>query len=186
MSKEQWKDVVGYEGYYKVSNLGRVKSLDRTSLRSDGKIYNTKGRILKTVLSEGRYLIVTLHKDAKQTTPRVHLLVAKAHIPNPENLPIINHEDGDGTNNDARNLKWGTQAYNVQHGYDSGLNKNRGKGHYKTLLTEKQVMKICELLDESDLTQKEIGEKFGVQRLVINSIHNGRTWNSLTGRKDGG
>lgn len=99
--KEIWKEIKDYEGLYWVSNLGRVKS-------------STK--ILKNRLSKRGYYIVTLYKNAKGVTKTVHRLVAKAFIPNPDDLPQINHKDENKLNNNVDNLEWCTAKYNCNYG----------------------------------------------------------------------
>lgn len=109
MKEEIWKDVVGYEGLYQVSNLGRVKSLGFDKWH--------KGKILKPSYdSKGNYLFIGLHADGKVTQRNVHRLVAEAFIPNPNNLPCVNHIDEIKTNNRADNLEWCTIEYNSNYG----------------------------------------------------------------------
>ena len=98
--KEIWKDIKGYEGLYQVSNFGRVKS-------------STK--ILANRLSKRGYYIVTLYKNAKGVTKTVHRLVAQAFIPNPDNLPQVNHKDENKLNNRVDNLEWCTAKYNINY-----------------------------------------------------------------------
>ena len=102
---EQWKAVVGFEGLYEVSDLGRVKSLGNNKTR--------KEKILKQQKHRGGYLFVILYKDGKAKHSKVHRLVAKAFIPNPNNLETVNHRDEVKTNNAASNLEWMTQGDNV-------------------------------------------------------------------------
>ena len=90
---EEWKDIVEYEGYYQVSNFGRVQSLDRYITRNDGVIYFKKGAIKKLKTNADGYSAVTLSKNGIDKTIAVHILVAKHFIPNPLNLPEINHKD---------------------------------------------------------------------------------------------
>lgn len=104
---EVWKDIAGYEGLYQVSNLGRVKSLPKMcGVRQDN------GRILKPFSSKDGYLVATLSFNNKMKHFQVHRLVAEAFIPNPEQLPCINHKDLCVTNNCVDNLEWCSWVYN--------------------------------------------------------------------------
>lgn len=98
---EQWKPVVGYEGFYEVSNLGNIR--------------NSNGRILKPA-NIGGYFSIMLTKNKASRFFRVHRLVAIAFIPNPSGLPIVNHKDENPLNNAADNLEWCTQGYNHSYG----------------------------------------------------------------------
>ena len=115
MNMEEWRDIQGYDGYYQVSNLGRVRSLDRY-LPFNGTISLKKGRILKQGNDGNGYKQVNLSKDGKTKMCRVHRLVAEAFIPNHEKLPCVNHIDEDKTNNNVDNLEFCTQKYNVNFG----------------------------------------------------------------------
>lgn len=103
MDREEWRMIPDYEGLYMVSNKGRVKNC-RT------------GRILKPGKQTDGYLMVVLCKNGKCTPQRVHRLVAMAFIPNPNNLPCVNHKDEDKTNNCVDNLEWCTVSYNNRYG----------------------------------------------------------------------
>lgn len=120
--KEIWKDIKGYEGYYHVSNLGRVRSLDRYV----ATVGNSSGqRLIKGKLKEqndwnakngGSYYAVILSKNNISVRYAVHRLVAEAFIPNPDNLPCINHKDENKHNNNVDNLEWCTVEYNNTYG----------------------------------------------------------------------
>ena len=110
--KEEWKPIKGYEGLYEVSNMGRVKSLR----------YG-KARILRTPDNLRGYKSVILSKQATRKIKRVHRLVAEAFIPNPMNLPVVNHLDGDKYNNCATNLEWCTYQENSIHAIKTGLTR---------------------------------------------------------------
>lgn len=103
---EIWKDIKNYEGLYQVSNLGRVKSLDRVLKQKNGIEKRVKGIILKQNCKKTGYLTVVLQKNNKQKTMLVHRLVAEAFIPNEENKPQVNHINEIKTDNRADNLNW--------------------------------------------------------------------------------
>ena len=113
--EEVWKDVKGYEGYYQVSNLGRVKSLERVIPHSRFGTQKLKEKILTEQINKG-YAQVTLSKDGEQKKPLVSRMVAIAFIPNPDNKPEVNHIDEDKLNNHVHNLEWVTPKENSNHG----------------------------------------------------------------------
>lgn len=116
--EEIWKDISNYEGLYQVSNLGNVRSLSH--IRKNGKKetqkYLSKGRLLKPAIQSVGYKFVVLSKQGKTKGYRVHRLVAEAFIPNPDNLPQVNHKDENKLNNNVNNLEWCTVAYNNNYG----------------------------------------------------------------------
>lgn len=112
--KEIWKDVKGYEGLYQVSNLGHVRSLK----------YG-KERVLKEGTDRDGYLHVGLCLNCCQKTYKVHRLVADVFISNPNNLPQVNHIDGNKTNNNVENLEWCTQKQNIHHAHNTGLHPKK-------------------------------------------------------------
>jgi len=123
--KEIWKDVPGYEGYYKVSNLGNVKSLDRIVPHPRWGRQFWKGRIIKSSLDKYGYPRLSLRKYNKAKFFTIHRLVAVSFIPNLENKPQVNHRDGNKTNNNVINLEWVSEKENVNHAYDTGLHRGR-------------------------------------------------------------
>lgn len=112
--EEIWKDIEGYEGYYQVSSLGRVKSLPITY----GQKYNQRPyeKILTPIKDAAGYYRVHLRRDGRDKRISVHRLVAIAFIDNPLNLKFVNHKDEDKTNNHANNLEWCTAKYNCNYG----------------------------------------------------------------------
>lgn len=114
--QEIWKDVEGFEGLYQVSNLGNVKSLER-SVRNhkSGATRTIKEHILMAGRDKDGYLQVNLCKSGRMRAGKIHRLVAKAFIPNPENKPQVNHKDGNKNNNVVNNLEWNTKSENLIH-----------------------------------------------------------------------
>lgn len=131
---EIWKDVVGYETLYQVSNLGRVKSLDMKlpyKRHSKTTFRIRKGKILSTVKMRNGYLRVEMSNNAKHKLNLVHRLVAQAFIPNPNNYEQVNHIDGNKENNNVNNLEWCSCKNNMEHAWQNGLYKGRKVAQYK-------------------------------------------------------
>jgi len=112
--KEIWKPVKNYEGYYEVSNLGRVKRLERIQVYSDGRTQTLKEHICKGSVTTCGYLRIALTKNKKRIGKYIHTLVAQAFIPNPNNLHEVNHKDYNKKNNCVDNLEWCTHQENVR------------------------------------------------------------------------
>ena len=133
--KEIWKDIEGYKGKYQVSNRGNVKSLN---YRRTGK-----ERILKPDDNGHGYLHVQLWKDGKVKRYLVHRLVACAFIPNPNNLPQVNHLSEDKTDNSLENLEWVTCSENINHGTHNKKVSEKLRGRKQT---EEHIKKRTEKL----------------------------------------
>lgn len=108
---EVWKDIPNYEGLYQVSNLGRIRNCPNKP-----GAWNKEAIIIKTMLNTYGYPMFSLCKNGKRKTGLVHRCVAEAFIPNPQNLPQINHKDEDKTNNRVDNLEWCDCQYNNTYG----------------------------------------------------------------------
>lgn len=121
MSIEIWNPISGYDGLYEVSNLGRVRSLDRYEKQKSGVIRPRKGRIMILLPKKTGYLSVRLSKNGRVRDISVHRLVAEAFLPNPNNLPCINHKDLNRKNNCVDNLEWCSYEYNNK--YDNAREK---------------------------------------------------------------
>ena len=130
MENEIWKDIEGYEGYYQVSNLGRVRSLDRMIGWRFGVKQFKKGTLLKPKKTRG-YDCVGLSINRHSSYKRIHRLVAIAFIPNPDNLPQINHKDNNPHNNKADNLEWCDAKYNCNYGDHNKKLSEAGKRRFQ-------------------------------------------------------
>ena len=111
---EIWKDIVGYEGLYQVSNLGNVKRLK--GYKGRGKGYIVEEHLIKPSINSNGYQNVVLCKNGKTKTFTMHRLVAIAFLYNSDNLPEVNHKDEDKTNNCVDNLEWCDRVYNNNYG----------------------------------------------------------------------
>jgi predicted XRE-type DNA-binding protein len=166
---EELKRIDGYPDYY-ISNYGRVWS--------DKSCRGTKGRWLKARTNRGGYYQINLLKNGKRKTERIHKLVAQHFLKNPNGYPCVLHNDGDPYNNHVENLRFGSAKMNhddaVRHG-----TRGFGEKSPNPKLTADAVREIKILLCDSDLTQREIGEKFGVSKGTISKIKNRKLWKHI-------
>ena len=184
---ENWRDVVGYEGKYEVSDKGNIRSVKRTITRSNGHKFWIKSTIRRTSIHCSGYEIVSLSNDCKSKTKRVHRLVAEAFLSNKDNKKCVNHKDGNKLNNKLENLEWVTHSENLNHAYENELRKN---GASIILIDEKNnerkfrsEVKASLFLGRSkgylwtmlnrghSVTTSIHGEKFVVKRVEDNANH---------------
>lgn len=154
--KEIWKGIYGYEGKYQVSNLGRIKSLSRK--RWNGFTYaNKKEQILKPRLKQHGYLRVCLYDGNRNSKDvEIHRLVAQAFIPNPNNLPCVNHKDENPQNNKVLNLEWCDYKYNNNYGnHNLKLSLTKQKKKYKSIAI-KNGRKASKAVVQFDLNGKQL------------------------------
>ena len=170
------KPVVGYEGYYEVDQFGRVFSVERViSVDDNGRKYEkpVSGKQMKQCLKNNGYKSVSLTKGGATKAFYVHRLVAEAFIPNPDNLPMVNHKDEDKTNNFLENLEWCTAQYNNTYGNKAKrqANKIRGIAHsneHKKKITS-SLLKYYETHDSASIGR--ISEK----RKGVVGVQNGES-----------
>lgn len=126
-----WKDIKGYEEIYEISDTGEVRSKDRLCIDSKGRKRFRYGQKINPDIAQNGYYRVTLAKNGKKKQCYLHRLLAEHFIPNPLNLPQINHKDGIKTNCTLENLEWVTVQENVIHAYKNGLmNHVKGEKHF--------------------------------------------------------
>lgn len=174
--QEIYKDIVGYEGLYQVSNLGNVKSLEKYCNSKNRKKRKIFEKILKTTKNNYGYLTSTLFRNSKRTTILNHRLVALAFIPNPDNKPQINHINGIKTDNRVENLEWCTHQENIQHAFNIGLNiGNKGEKNGRCKLTKEQVLAIR----ADNRFFRDIAKDYNVHYSLIGYIKKNKLWSHL-------
>lgn len=170
---ETWIDVKGYESFYQVSNMGNVRSKDRTVACRRLGTKNLKGRTLTCTIDTVGYCKVTLQDQGRNKVWKVHRLVAEHFIDKVEGKEIINHIDNDRANNRVENLEWCTPKENTSHMHSQGRNYSAaGEDNPACKLTDAQVVEIKSLKGVQSQTQ--IALLYGVSRQHIGKIHNGK------------
>lgn len=156
-----------------------VETVERGYFASpQGNIYNRHGILMLGVIDRCGYRQVILNRK----NYRVHRVIAQALLPNPENLPCVNHKDGDKLNNSVSNLEWCTHSENTKHAYEVGLERRRcGEEHHNHKLTEDDVKHIREVYIKrhSLFGAVALSERYGVDRTTIHDIVNGKTWRGI-------
>lgn len=174
---EGWRAVQGYEGLYEVSDLGRVRSLERDAYRRDGARLRLKAAMKKLTVNGAGYVHVRLTKQGASSNVLVHRMVAEAFIPNPDGLPFVNHIDLDTTRNLAANLEWLTHKSNIIHARDGGRLNGGTNANRRFKLNPHSVSEIrkrCGLGERHSVVARE----HGVGRRMIGHINGGTRWPS--------
>lgn len=150
--KEIWKDIKNYEGLYQVSNFGEIKSLERKVKNRNGYVMK-KGKILKPSIVANGYLMVNLSKENKRKHFYVHKIVADTFINNENKLSVINHINGNKTNNRVDNLERCTYSHNLKEAFRIGLKKPTSKKVYQYELNG-DLIKEWESVKKAEYTLK--------------------------------
>ena len=171
---EIWKDVKGYAGKYQVSNLGRIKSLERDVFNYRGTVINhMEEKILVPALNNNGYLYVNLCKNGKVKKEYVHRLVAMAFIENSENKPQVNHKNEIKTDNSVENLEWCEASYNVNFGTrNERMIQNRRS--FKLGNNPKAKPVFCEELNKTFDCAKRAEQELGIWGTSIIKVCKGK------------
>lgn len=184
---ENWRPVVGYEGVYEVSDLGRVRTLARLIERKSGGRWGTgytrhvKAQPLRPVTGGSNdYLIACLSRDGKTEKRAVHRLVLEAFVgPCPQGMEARHFPDRDVTNNRATNLKWGTHTQNLADRDFHGTS-NKGERHGLAKLTDASVKQI-RALRAMGYAQTKIGAIVGISQAQVHRVLSGECWSHVSG-----
>lgn len=174
---ERWKPVKGFEELYEVSDVGRVMALKKTI--NKGKCHRTwEEHFINFAIDGSGYFRTSLAKDGVNKTVKVHRLVAEAFIPNPSNLPEVNHIDGNKQNNCVENLEWCTRSENLKHAVKIGLKRLDGEFNPSHKLTTEQVEFIRKIYvpRHPEFGTVALGKRFNVHRKTITRIVNNQNW----------
>ena len=178
--EEIWKDIAGYEGLYQVSNLGKVRSVQRSI------VYNGKGKgsgthtypsiELKQGLNSVGYYPVSLSVNNHRKRYMVHRLVATAFCQHPIGKDYVNHIDGNYLNNKADNLEWLSCVENVRHAIVNNIHKIYGEDSHRAKFSNEQA-RIIRKIRNKGISTKDLTILLGVHKSCINRIYKGETYN---------
>lgn len=175
-ANEIWKQVLGYEGLYSVSSLGR--------LRKEFKSNNCRAGYITTGCKDKHYVRVSLRKNGIRKNINIHVLVAEAFLGKRPHGLYVNHKDGNKRNNSINNLEYVTPRENILQSVKAGTHP-KGSRIAQAKLNEKDVIEVIKLLS-SHHSCESISKKFCVSRTAINRIKLGKTWRHITLRRAGG
>jgi hypothetical protein len=166
---EVWKNIIGFEGYYEISNLGEVRSI----FYNKGKL-NSK---LKQTNRNNGYMFVILYKNGVKHNKNIHRLVAESFILNPEKKEQVNHINGIKSDNKVENLEWNTMSENMIHAFKNGLMNQSCDKNGNSKLTREQVFNIKYGIIKG--SQRKIAKELGVSKSIIGLIKLGKVWQEI-------
>jgi len=172
---EIWKDILGYESRYQISNYGNIKSFVK---KFSGKL------MIPKCDKDGYFYLGLRDTTSKRKWFRIHRLVAIAFIFNPDNLPFINHKDNIVTNNYYKNLEWCTHQYNNQYAFTNGNQDNSCEKHPQTRLTNEKVKEIYRTAMIGNYTEPQLAEMYNTTRSVVNKLRLKMRWTKVTDEVD--
>ena len=172
MTTEIWKSVQGFEGRYEVSNLGRLRSLDRTSVYKDGRVANIKGTMIKGAITKDGYLVVALNSSCRRY---IHRIVAETFFGKPEFRDTVNHKNGNKIDNRVDNLEYNSFKENNEHARNNGLNSQHAEKCNLTKFSEQLVSALKAVSAEYNASNKKLAEIFGMSTTHVSDILSGKT-----------
>jgi len=178
--QEKWVDVVGFETLYQVSNLGKIRSVDRSYIKNGNRgstyLHHLKGKPIKPKLTKfGYYGVGLVDGCGGRKHLRVNRLVALAFIPNPDNLPEVHHKDHNKINNCVDNLEWVTKSKNIREAILAGKHHGgfkRALKHHIGKLSYEDVSSITELIKV--MSNAEIADRYKISRGHVSTIVHGK------------
>lgn len=177
--EEVWKDVKGFEGFYQVSSLGNIKSLNRIIKRRLKGDLPVKEKILNKRLNDSGYNTVWLSKDGKEYNKKIARLVAINFKDNPKHKAHVNHIDGNKINDNEENLEWCTPSENEKHAHRIGLKNYRGSLSPSAKLNEESVIEIRKLYKKGNTIYRELGKIYNVKPATICSVILRKNWKHI-------
>jgi len=180
---EHWRSIAGFEGFYEVSNLGRVRSLTHKARGKSNSEVTHEGQLLNPTLNSDGYHVLTLSRDGKTIQRKVHRVVAQAFHPNPMGFPCVNHIDFNKINNQSVNLEWCTNAHNMRHDWNHGRRRSpkiasHGSKNGNAKLSDDNVTEIRRRNVDGE-TNVALAAEFGVCKDTISRIIRREAWKSL-------
>lgn len=171
MEKEIWKSVKGYEGLYEISNHGRLKKLAKSWKCGWNTTINREESITLGNKNSYGYLDFDFCKNGSSKKTKIHRVVAQHFLPNPDDHRVINHIDGDKTNNHVSNLEWCSHKTNNEHAY---INKLR-----KPKLTNEEVINIREMYATGKYSIPRLATLHNVHYGTIQCVVTRKTWKHI-------
>ena len=182
---ELWKPIADLENFYEVSDHGRVRSLPRVVVRSNGVPQTVKGRIMAQRDNSGGFghKLVSLNSKTRRLHRLVHRLVAETFCEKPIGYDVVNHLDNNPANNHWKNLEWTTVSGNNQHMFSQGRGKvptgQIGSKSPSSKHTEDQAIAVIHELKNTNKTHKQIAQDLGVTKSFVSEISTGRRWSHV-------
>jgi hypothetical protein len=182
---EEWRPVPEFDGCYEVSSLGKIRSIERTITRKDGKPLKVAGCILNTKANLRGYERFSMYLGDVRAWATVHSIVAKVFLDAPKGVIgckrgqyVVNHKDGNKRNNAASNLEYITNLGNYTHAKRMGLLDHRGSANGRAKLSEDNVEEIIQLYGNGE-TQTALAKRFGVNQTTISRAVIGKGWKHI-------